>query len=134
MQGGCYCGAVRYEITAAPRLRAQCHCRACQHITGGGPNYFMLIPPGGFAFSGRAPRTFTKDGLERPVTRTFCDICGTHLTTERPGLPDTVVKVGTLDNPDDYAGPVIAIFCEEMARFHEIPEGVARFDTLPPGA
>ena len=49
-QGGCYCGALRYRVSAAPVLKAECHCRACQHISGGGPNYFMLIPPEGFAY------------------------------------------------------------------------------------
>ncbi len=132
MKGGCYCGAIRYEITGAPRLKAQCHCRACQTFSGGGPNYFMLIPPGGFGFSRGSPARYRKPDLENAVTRTFCATCGTHLTTERPGLPDTVVKVGTLDDASVYAGPVIAIFCEEKAAFHQIPEGMPAFDTLPP--
>ena len=132
MTGGCYCKAIRYAVSAAPRLKAQCHCRACQTFSGGGPNYFMLIPPEGFEFTQGAPQSYTRPDKDNAVTRYFCGKCGTHLTTRRPGLADTVLKVGTLDDPDAFGGPVIAIFCEEKAAFHQIPETVTPFETLPP--
>lgn len=129
--GGCYCGAIRYEITAAPVLRAQCHCRACQHISGGGPNYFLLIPPEGFAYTAGTPRQFRRPDLETPVTREFCALCGTHLVTRRPGLPQIVVKLGTLDDPAAFGGPQMAIFTEDIQPFHVIPEGLPAFLKLP---
>ncbi len=44
LEGGCYCGAVRYVAEGEPMLQAQCHCRECQYITGGSPNMLMLEP------------------------------------------------------------------------------------------
>jgi hypothetical protein len=41
-EGGCYCGAVRYVAEGDPVMRAQCHCRECQYITGGAPNMSRL--------------------------------------------------------------------------------------------
>jgi hypothetical protein len=38
VEGGCYCGAVRYRADGTPLMKAQCHCRECQYITGGSPN------------------------------------------------------------------------------------------------
>jgi hypothetical protein len=50
LEGGCYCGAVRYVAEGEPALKAQCHCRECQYISGGAPNMFMLMPPEGFRY------------------------------------------------------------------------------------
>ena len=130
--GGCWCGAVRFRVTARPVFRAQCHCRACQYHTGGAPNHFVVIPPEGFRWEGEAPAAFRRGEAGRSVTRRFCAACGTHLTSERPDLDAVVLKVGTLDDPSHYPGPAAAIFCAEMAPFHTVPEGVPAFDGLPP--
>lgn len=132
LEGGCYCGAVRYEAAGEPVLRAQCHCRACQYITGGAPNYFMLMPVASFRWTKGEPKTFTKPAKENAVTRSFCATCGTHLTTARPGLDAVILKVGTLDKPCAYGGPAIAIFTEEEQAFHLVPSGVPKFEKLPP--
>lgn len=132
LTGGCYCGAIRYESIGPVRLRAQCHCRACQHIAGGGPNYFMLVRPEGFRFLSGQPQEFTRPDLPAAVTRAFCGTCGTHLTTRRPGLEEIVLKVGTLDDPARFDAPAIAIFAEDKQPFHLFPEGAPVFDQLPP--
>src|SRR5579871_2086401 len=81
LEGGCYCGAVRYQAEGKPQLKAQCHCRECQYITGGSPNMFLLMPPDGFRYTKGAPKQFTRSDIENPVTREFCAECGTHLAT-----------------------------------------------------
>jgi hypothetical protein len=86
-EGGCYCGQVRYMAEGKPRLKAQCHCRECQYISGGAPNMFMLMAPERFRYVSGTPKTFTRSDLDQPVTREFCENCGTHLTTRRPDLP-----------------------------------------------
>src|ERR1044072_8555576 len=108
-EGGCYCGKIRYVAEAEPRLKAQCHCRECQYISGGGPNLFMLMPPQGFRYTRGEPRSFTRSDLDNAVTREFCGDCGPHLTTRRPGLPFVVLKIGTLDNPALFGAPQMAI-------------------------
>lgn len=32
--GSCFCGAIKYELSAPPVLRAYCHCTQCQRLTG----------------------------------------------------------------------------------------------------
>jgi hypothetical protein len=133
VEGGCYCGKVRYVAEGEPRLRAQCHCRECQYITGGAPNMFMLMLPQGFRYTSGEPRKFSRSDVERPVTREFCGECGTHLAARRPGLPFIVLKVGTLDDPGLFNAPQMAIYTIDKQPFHVVPEGLPAFEGLPPG-
>jgi hypothetical protein len=132
LEGGCYCGAVRYAAEGAPMLKAQCHCRECQYISGGGPNMYMLMPPEGFRYTRGAPKQFARKDLDHPVTREFCAECGTHLITRRPGLKAIILKVGTLDDPSVFRGPRMAIYTIDKQAFHHIPDGVPAFERLPP--
>jgi hypothetical protein len=134
LEGGCYCRKLRYVADGEPRLRAQCHCRECQHISGGGPNFFLLMPPDGFRYVSGAPKTFAREDLPAPVTREFCETCGTHLTTRRPDLPMVILKVGTLDDPALFGAPQMAIFTVDRQPFHVIPEGLPAFERMPPRA
>lgn len=131
LEGGCYCGALRYEAEGEPRLRAQCHCRECQYIAGGGPNLFMLMPPEGFRYTRGAPKQFKRSDLEAAVTREFCETCGTHVATRRPGLPAVILKIGTLDDPKQFGAPTMAIFTCDKQPFHVVPEGIPSFERLP---
>ena len=99
LEGGCYCGKVRYQAEGEPMMAAQCHCRECQYISGGGPNMFVAMPVGGFKYTADQPKQFSRSDLDRAVTREFCAECGTHLVTKVPGLPAVVLKVGTFDDP-----------------------------------
>jgi hypothetical protein len=130
-EGGCYCGQLRYKAEGDPMMKAQCHCRECQYISGGAPNMVMGMPATGFSYTKGAPKAFTRSDLERPVTREFCANCGTHIVSRVPGLPFVVIKVGTLDNPDEYGGPMMAIFTVDKQSFHHVPQGIPAFERLP---
>ena len=131
-EGGCYCRKIRYVADGEPRLKAQCHCRECQYISGGSPNMFVLMPLDGFSYTKGAPKKFKRSDLEHAVTREFCAECGTHLVTRPQGLPALVLKVGTLDDPNLFGGPQLAIYTIDKQPFHQIPQGMPTFERLPP--
>ncbi len=132
LEGGCYCGKVRYVAEGEPLMKGQCHCRECQYITGGAPNLFMVMPVQGFAYTRGGPKQFTRSDLEHPVTREFCSECGTHLITRPPGLPGVILKVGTFDDPSLFGMPKVAVYTVDRQPFHLIPEGMPCFERLPP--
>ncbi len=67
LEGGCYCGEVRYVAEGDPMMQAQCHCRECQYISGGAPNTFIAMPAAGFSYITGQPKQFTRKDLERAV-------------------------------------------------------------------
>ena len=132
IQGGCYCKSVRYEIDAEPMLIVQCHCRECQYISGGSPNVCVVVPGSGFHYLQGEPRQFSRSDLESPVTREFCATCGTALLTRSPALAGAaIVKLGTLDRPDAFGDPQMAIFTVDRQPFHVIADGMPQFERMP---
>lgn len=131
LEGGCYCGALRYVAEGEPMLQAQCHCRECQYVTGGAPNMFMFMPLQGFRYTKGEPKRFARTDIENAVTREFCANCGTHIATPRPAYSAIVLKIGTLDDPKQFAGPLMAIYMIDKQPFHTVPEGIPAFERLP---
>jgi len=132
IEGGCYCGAVRYVADGEPRVKAQCHCRECQYLSGGHPNVILGMMNSDFEYTKGTPRQFTRSDLETPRTRDFCEVCGTHLLTRSPSLPDGVlIKIGTFDDPGLFEGPDVLLQTADKQSFHHVPDGIPAHERFP---
>jgi hypothetical protein len=135
IEGGCYCGGLRYEADGEPLFKGQCHCRECQYIAGGSVNVVMAMPDAGFSYTKGTPKAFTRSDLDDPVTREFCADCGTHILARAPALPGALMlKVGTLDDPSVFGSPQMAIFLCDRQSYHQVPEGIPAFERGPGSA
>ena len=91
---------------------------------------FMLMPPDGFRYVSGTPKTFARSDLEQAVTREFCDTCGTHIATRRPGLDAIILKVGTLDDPSWFK-PSVQIFCDSAQPWVKLEGDIQRVARMP---
>lgn len=110
IEGGCYCGAVRYCADAETTYRAICFCANCRRAVGAQSVAWVTFTTDHFKFVKGDPARFRTD---TGAWRTFCRDCGTSLTYEadrRPGEIDVVT--GSLDRPEDFP-PVHRVFEEE---------------------
>ncbi len=123
--GKCYCGDVHYSAEGPVLMRAECLCRECQYITGGGSLHVMAVPLAGFELTKGAVKDFKRADLEGAVTRQFCPNCGTHLFTRPPAFKDAIIlKVGSLDDPSQYGGPDTANFACDAQSWHRLPTDI----------
>ena len=131
IEGGCYCKKIRYQSSGDVAFAGQCHCRECQYITGGNPNVIVAVPESGFSYTSGSPKSFSRDDIDNPVTRHFCEDCGTAIGTTSPNMPGSIIlKVGTMDDPSFFS-PGMAIFTKDAQSFHHIPDGIPSFEGVP---
>ena len=131
IKGRCYCGEINYELSSAPEVCVQCHCRECQYGTGGNPTAYISFPEESFKLTKGELKQFERKDLENSVTRYFCSNCGTSISSRTPLRPNSVIiRVGTLDDPSIYE-PQVAIFTKDKQEFHHIKDGLPAFEERP---
>ena len=92
--GGCYCGAVRYRLTAPPHDVDTCRCRWCAHTVGATVTEWAHLPASAFEFTRGEPVRFESTP---GVWRTFCGRCGSSLTYHYKDGAKVDVTTATLD-------------------------------------
>lgn len=128
MTGGCFCGAVRYALDAAPARVSYCHCRMCRRISGAPLVAWATYPSSAVQWSG-APRATLASSP--PVRRTFCAHCGTPLTFERLAATQTIdVTVGSMDDPAAVA-PADHIWTADQLPWLELHDDLPRHRADP---
>jgi hypothetical protein len=98
-QGGCHCGAVRYEVSGDPQHVALCHCSDCRKSSGAPMVAWAAYTEEQFKLVEGDPVTFNSSGS---AMRSFCPKCGSGLYYRNaeflPGIVD--IQSATLDDPD----------------------------------
>ena len=105
-EGGCLCGAVRYEAQWPPLMVATCSCKNCQKQAGSALSIIAVLPRDGLKVDGELT-TFTDHAESGNVVfRKFCPRCGSPVITDTPAAADQgiiFIKAGTLDEAADLA-------------------------------
>lgn len=100
-QGGCQCGAVRYEYEGDAEGSMICHCRTCRRVSGAPVVAWVTFPVERVRIvQGQA----TQFSSSASVRRTFCAACGTPLTYQHADEPQFIdVTTCSLDEPEAFA-------------------------------
>lgn len=131
-QGGCACGAVRFESTAEPVLMAHCHCTDCQKMTGAHMATIAAVPEAGFrVLSGEATFYDTTGDSGGRVHRGFCATCGSTLYSTADAMPGMVfVEAGSLDDAS-WVRPASHIFTRSAQPWANLDDELDKFETMP---
>ena len=132
LTGGCNCGAVRFEVTAAPLAAAYCDCRRCQRRSGTAASASAFVPADAF-------RVTTGEDVirlwhpENGGEKWFCPECGSAIYARNAIRPEVVgVRMGAFDD-DPGVRPAWRQFVAYAAPWEPIPDdGLPRHDERPP--
>ena len=132
IQGGCLCGAVRFELTAPPLSAGYCHCSRCQRRTGTAVSASAFIEPGSLHWlqgedliRGWLPPV---DGAEK----CFCGDCGAHLFSRSRDGARIGIRMAAFDT-DPGVRPSSRQYVASAACWEPIPDdGLPRFEGARP--
>ncbi len=124
IEGGCFCGAVRYRAVSAPIGSMVCHCQTCRQVSGAPAVPWVTFMKSHFAFVTGQPETLHSS---QNVVRTFCSNCGTPLSYTSTAFPDEVdITTCTLDEPNAYP-PTHHSWTSHRLSWTRIDDGLPRY-------
>jgi len=130
VEGGCYCGAVRYAIRGDVINSAICHCRDCQKSSGSASVAWLVLKDDAFSLTkGTLKLREGKNGAQR----LFCGECGTGIIYKNADLMPKLVDVQTvtLDSPEKFA-PEINIQLADQISWHKETYLLPGCERFPP--
>ena len=118
--GGCLCGAVRYEVTGALRDVVECHCAMCRK-THGHIGAYTATPKEGLRITeARGLKWYRSSNYAR---RGFCGECGGTLFFDPVAKDHISIAAGTLDPPTGLK-TIVQIHVDSASDYYLIDERV----------
>jgi len=131
IEGGCLCGAVRYESDAEPLFAVNCHCRHCQMTSGSTHIPGIGLPAAAFSHTGDVTWYKIQNDRGGQSMRAFCPTCGTPIMGQIEGEEILFLHVITLDDPGGFA-PQMDIFESSAQPWDRFDDTLPRFAKMPP--
>ncbi len=98
-QGGCLCGAIRYQVSGPALQTSYCHCEDCRKASGAPAVAWTFFTPGTLEWLRGEPKVLNYADRER----SFCGDCGTPLKFYDPSLPEFFeINSCTFDDPSQH--------------------------------
>lgn len=129
-EGGCACGAARYELKGEPLFVHACHCTDCQRLSASAFGISMIVEKDRFELvKGRTARVELVADSGRTKQIYFCPACGGQLWNEVPHRPGLLtLKAGTLDAVDWFR-PQAHIWTRSKQPWLRLDGGAPSFET-----
>ena len=125
VQGGCLCGAVRFDIRPPTQVSAHCHCSMCRRAHGAAFVTWVRLPKEQLTIVA-AEDKLLRYRSSPPATRSFCAVCGSSLFFESEDSPETVdVAFANIDGPIDR-NPQLHVFFDDRVDWIQVGDDLPR--------
>jgi hypothetical protein len=130
-QGGCACGAVRYEISGEPVFQNHCQCRDCQQESGTGHGSYLTFIRDGVKISGTAKGWDIVADSGNVKTSSFCPTCGSPLYLTFKAMPQFMaVHAASLDDPGRFK-PHAVTYASRALAWDRLDPALQGFAKMP---
>lgn len=130
--GKCFCGSSAYEFRGDPVNSAYCYCHTCQFFSNSDHWFGLWVPADAFDFNGGNLSSFSRTGDSgMEVVHHFCADCGTVLALYVDAAQIYSVAASTVTG-EPWLRPDLLIYTAHARPGTAFPEGVQRFEILPP--
>jgi len=127
-EGGCQCGAVRYQALGAPLMTAICHCSMCRRAHAAPAVAWAMFSEEQVRIGGEA-KVYPSSAEGR---RGFCPHCGTQIFFRADYIPGLVdLTIGSMDQPDALP-PQLHYWHSKHLAWVEFADGLPRHAEFPP--
>jgi len=124
LNGGCFCGAIRYAGSGPLTGQSLCHCHGCQRTTGAPCVAWFTVPRAEFQLLCGVPTVFRSSDHG---SRAFCAACGTQLTFADDALLDEIdITTCSLDDPA-LAPPRRHLYTDSQVPWLTLSDGLSVF-------
>ena len=130
-QGGCLCGAIRFEIHGGISQIICCHCSECRKAQGSAFATNGFVNAEDFVIT-QGEGKLTGYASSPQQTKYFCRICGSPILSRNSNKPDRVrVRLGTIES-DIQERPEAHIFTTSKANWEEITGDLPQYEGYEP--
>lgn len=127
ISGSCCCGAVKFELLAAPSMMATCHCTRCRKV---GASTLVFVKKDLRWVQGRDQVQIFQPIFPYKYNRCFCKFCGASLgeiLSEEGSFP---ISANALDSEINVRNQFHEFVAEKPA-WYEICDGAKQFEGHP---
>ena len=122
ISGSCFCNAVQFKVSGAPKAVVNCHCNFCRKHSGAAFSTYAVVPEADLEIISGADY-ISSFQIKEDAHKHFCKQCGSPIFNKNARYPGLcMIYLGGISASSCIA-PTANIYCEsQLAWVPSIPE------------
>lgn len=131
LHGGCMCGEIQFDTTAAPAFAANCHCIDCRQATGAAYATISFVSTDQVTVTGTPKRFEHSADSGNTLTKHFCGNCGSTLFTSNSARDGMLgIMAGVVKNIEDVK-PQLNVFVSSKIPSTPLDNNMPAHEKMP---
>ena len=113
ISGSCFCNAVQFKVSGAPKSVVNCHCNICRKQSGAAFSTYVAVPESAFEITSGAD-SVSSFQMGEGAHKHFCKNCGSPIFNKNARYPGfSIIYLGGISASSEIV-PTANIYCESQ--------------------